>query len=142
MTEKPKRRWFQFSLRTLLLLVLFCGAGLGLLGRKLEQTRRHIRTRRRAVAELNKLGARLRYAREQRVWLARLLGDRLDPVVHVEVRGPAVTDRSLEHLKGLEQLEELGLDGIPATPEAARNLRETLPECPIKHSQHIEPPEL
>ncbi|GAF71284.1 unnamed protein product, partial [marine sediment metagenome] len=36
---KPKLRWFQFSLRMLLLFVLVAGAGFGLYGRKLLQDR-------------------------------------------------------------------------------------------------------
>ena len=38
-TPKPKRRWFQFSLRTLLVLMLVFGCGFGRLGMKVKQTR-------------------------------------------------------------------------------------------------------
>ena len=34
---RPKRRWYQFRLRTLLLFVLIAGVGLGLYGRKLQK---------------------------------------------------------------------------------------------------------
>jgi lipopolysaccharide export system protein LptC len=36
-TPKPRRRWLQFSLRTLLVLMLAFGCGLGWLGMKVKQ---------------------------------------------------------------------------------------------------------
>jgi len=60
MTGKPKRRWCQFSLRTLLVVVLLAGLGLGVVGRKLDQARKQVRTKQTAVAELKKSGATLR----------------------------------------------------------------------------------
>jgi len=40
MTEKRKRRWFQFSLRSVLIFVLLVSIGLSWLGVKLERARR------------------------------------------------------------------------------------------------------
>jgi hypothetical protein len=34
---KPKRRWLQFSLRTMLVLMLLFGCGLGWLGREVQR---------------------------------------------------------------------------------------------------------
>jgi len=49
----PKRRWRQFSLRTLFALVTLCGVGLGVVGRELVQTRRE-------QAALGRLGVLVR----------------------------------------------------------------------------------
>jgi hypothetical protein len=123
MTEKRKRRRWQFSLRTLLVLVLLGGLGLGLVGRKLDQARKQLRTKQAAVAGLNTLGATLRYAPEGAGWLPRLLGDRLGPVVEVQLKGPGVTDRSLEHLEGLTSLQVLWLDGTHVTDAGLEHLK-------------------
>jgi hypothetical protein len=45
-------------------------------------------------------------------------------------------------LGNLSQLEELGLQQTRATPEGALELRGTLPQCKIEHSEWIEPPQL
>ena len=49
--SKPKRRWFQFGLRTLLLAMLVAGVGFGWLGRELQLAR----NRRAAVVELDRM---------------------------------------------------------------------------------------
>jgi len=57
MDAKPKRRWFRFSLRTLLVLATIACAGFGWLGVKMQQARRQ----QQAVEKLEKLGARVVY---------------------------------------------------------------------------------
>jgi len=49
--SKPKRRWFQFGLRTLLLAMLVAGVGFGWLARELQIAR----NRRAAVIELDRM---------------------------------------------------------------------------------------
>ncbi len=74
---KRKRRWFQFRVRTLLIVVLVLGAFFGWLGSRLQSARKN----RLAMAELqrvdNSLGFTLHYhlAEEPPDWLDRLLGD-------------------------------------------------------------------
>lgn len=54
---KPKLRWYQFSLRTLLLFVLAAGIGLGWIGRRMLQARNHSA----AVVKLQKSGATITF---------------------------------------------------------------------------------
>ena len=51
-TSKPRRRWFQYSLRTLLVLMLLACIGMGWIAVKLQQVRRE----RAAVAAIEGLG--------------------------------------------------------------------------------------
>jgi hypothetical protein len=54
---KPERRWYQFSLRTLLVFVAVVGVGLGWLGGKV----RRIRNEQNAVAEIQSIGGKVYY---------------------------------------------------------------------------------
>ena len=58
---KRKRRWFQFSLRTLLLSTVILGAVAGWFGKRIEQRRRE----REAVSAVVKLGGRAVYDYEK-----------------------------------------------------------------------------
>ena len=51
-TPKPRRRWLQFSLRTMLVLVLIFGAGLGWFAREVQKAR----AQREAAKAIEKLG--------------------------------------------------------------------------------------
>ena len=99
MSASSKRRWFQFSLRTLILLMLVVGGGCGWLARWVEQGRRQ----EAAVAELAKLGAIITYEFQDEnsagnpiaaapygpEWLRKWLGDGFfNRVVAVEHWGP------------------------------------------------------
>ncbi|GAG00638.1 unnamed protein product, partial [marine sediment metagenome] len=55
---KPKLRWYQFSLRTLLLFVMVAGMGLGWLGSKVQP----IRDEQNAVADIRRMGGRLDFS--------------------------------------------------------------------------------
>src|SRR5262245_4289125 len=57
MTASPHRRWFRFSLRTLLVLVAMSSAGFGWLGYKVRQKQRE----RYAVKVIQKLGGDVAY---------------------------------------------------------------------------------
>jgi hypothetical protein len=54
---KRKRRWFQFSLRTLMIFTLFLAIGCGLMARRVEQKRNE----REAVDAIVKLGGHVHY---------------------------------------------------------------------------------
>src|SRR5437762_7027635 len=56
-TPKPRRPWFQFGLRTLLLMVTIASAGFGWLGVKVRQVHRQ----RAAVEAIRKLGGEVLY---------------------------------------------------------------------------------
>ena len=51
-TSKPRRRWLQFSLRTMLVLMLVLGVAFGWFAYKVEQAR----AQREAVEAIEKLG--------------------------------------------------------------------------------------
>jgi len=52
LTRKLRRRWFRYSLRTLLLLMLVFGCGLGWFAREIRRSR----AQREAVKAIRKLG--------------------------------------------------------------------------------------
>ena len=161
-TEPPKRRrWFQFRLRTLLIVVLVLSLPLSWLAMRMERARRQ----RRAVEAISSLRGQAscdwqnypRYGAEP-TWLRRILGDDFfDPVTWAVLNRDTITDADLEHLKGLpsleilslpdtrvsdagleyvsglSQLEYLDLRNTDVTPEGIRKLQEALPNCKIEY---------
>jgi hypothetical protein len=83
LTPKPKRRWYQFSQRTLLVLVLLVSIGLSWLGIKMNQARRQ----REVVKAILEAGGAVYYDYEYKqsgnpeppapAWLRKLFGDDL-----------------------------------------------------------------
>jgi len=120
--HKPKRRRFQFSLRTLIAFVLVVGTACGLLGRMV----REVWLEKIAVGELRKFGASVQYwqEEEQRAsrWLAGLLGADCPPVVAVQLTGARVTDAAAGHLAALTELQKLGLGHTSATDDGLKHL--------------------
>ena len=109
-TPKARRRWLQFSLRTLMVLVLIIGAGLGWVGMKL----RRARAQREDVGEIEKLGGTVLYDRpfRQSDWQRDLFG--ADVVSHpdkVYFLKDRLADGDLPglraHLQRLPQVKEL-----------------------------------
>jgi len=152
---KPKRlrRWYQFSLRTLLVFMLVCGAGLGWFAMKMQRAKRQ----QEAVEAILKVGGKVFYDYQldetgakatPPVWLRKSLGDdfffdvihvifvgthvtdaelenleRLTSLEWLVVRGRNVTDAGFEHLKGLTSLEELTFYGDHVTDAGLENLK-------------------
>jgi Leucine-rich repeat (LRR) protein len=120
---KPKRRWLQFSLRTLLVLMLVCGCALGWLRHEVQRAR----AQREAAKPLEELGGDVVYNRvggPVAYWLGQLLGEDLDfePTM-VSLDGTPVTDAGLTHLKGLPQLRTLILSHSKITDAGLKHLR-------------------
>ena len=119
-TPKPKRRWFQYSLRTLLVVVTLCAIFCSWLAVKLQQAKRE----REAAAAITELGGEVRWwSRPSRPeWLRKLLGgDLFMRVEEVQVSGD--TDQDWQNLKALSQLRVLYLDGTNITDKRLENLR-------------------
>ena len=144
MTEpKPKRRrrWYQFSLRTLMLFMVVCAVGSAWVGSKLEATRRE----QAVVAKLESVGGWVEYHdidgpswvtkhfhRVRAVYLNEtrvLTGDilHLDQMDDSDLRALdwlKVTDDTLVPLKDLMRLEYLGLSGSQITDVGLEYLNE------------------
>ena len=137
---KPKRRWYQFSLRTLMLFMVVCAVVSAWFGKKLDETRRE----QVMVAEIEKLGGRVGYMDTMVPrWVAApfrrasfvgfCYGNVTDDeVVHLErltnlkrlsLNGAQVTDAGLVHLEGLPNLEVLGLAYTQVTDAGLEHLK-------------------
>lgn len=112
---KPKRRWLQVSLRTVLMLVTLLCVALSLWVVPLER-------RRRAVEAIEALGGTVILNSETRNdssadaflqrWLPQLY---VDEVEYVLLDGPEITDAGLADLQGLTGLLGLSLDNTRVT---------------------------
>ena len=133
-TRTHRRHWFQYSLRSLLLLTLLPRLGMSWIAVKMQTARRQ----KEAVEAIRKLGGRVEYDYEvdqsgnpisyasppEPVWLRNMLGeDFFATVVDVSLDNSSVTDAALEHLKGLTQLQWLALDGTPVTDAGLKHLK-------------------
>jgi Leucine-rich repeat (LRR) protein len=126
-TPKPKRRWYQYSLRTLLLLVLVVSIGMSWLAVRRQRAKRH----REAVETIVKGGGSVAYDWQvaQNVpkpkppgpaWLRNLLGDDFfADVVFAIIQ----TDSEMEYVTTFARLEDLYLSGDRITDAALENLK-------------------
>jgi Leucine-rich repeat (LRR) protein len=110
---KPKSRWFQFSLRTLLLLMLVACIGLGWVAMKKRQGERE----KAAVVAIEKLGGNVQWLMKSKPkWLTDLLGvEFFWTAVKVSFNYEQVNDSGLEYLKELPQLRILAVSDTQIT---------------------------
>ena len=161
MAVAPKRRWYQFSLRTFLLATAVIGGGLGLALGLVAPAE----ARRRAALRVTSRGGRVVYEEEAeklepRTWVANQLSRWLpreywDQVAEVYMNGSEVTDDDLRtlqalpylrivdlqnteitdagvwHLRGLKRLEMLQLFGTQTTSNGTRRFQSEVPKCEI-----------
>ena len=151
-TPKARRRWLQFSLRTLMVLAVVVSVPLGWLGTSVRQAR----IRREAVSKIQELGGTVFYDYDRDIdprpnglkWAWDLLGDdffldvdsidlqdcpvtdvelvRLQPLTHLrylDLTNTHVTDAGLGHLKGLRQIERLEVRSTRITDAGLEHLR-------------------
>jgi hypothetical protein len=122
-TAKRKRRWLQFSLRTLLMLMLAFACGFGWLAYKIERAREQ----REAVKAIEGLGGSVDYGAESGGMVAslwKLLGEDLSAnVTGVTFTGAQVTDAGLANLRGLTQLKFLDLGSTRGTDAGLEHLQ-------------------
>lgn len=117
---RHRLRWYQCSLRTLLLVMLLACIGMSWVGATMQRAK----GQREAVQAITKVGGRIAYDYDRDdaslefrgclllppppapLWLRNLLGDDVfTHVVLVDLCGTPVTDAGLEHLEGLTHLE-------------------------------------
>ena len=155
--SKPRRRWFQYSLRTLLVLVTVLCVWLAV-------TANRARKQREAVAAIEAVGGVVYYEYQTKSgqkppgpkWLRELIGDEyfvsvvlvdfnetqvtdaglmhlkgLTKLELLYLNRTQITDAGLEHLKGLTNLEDLWLNGTQVTDEGVKKLQQALPNCGI-----------
>jgi hypothetical protein len=142
-SAKP-RRWFRFSLRAMLLIVVVIGVALG-------WTLHEVRRQGQAVMALEELGCRVTYADGPPTLLEKLRSlcgemyprnviamtgywppatdaamyyvEELPKLEMVKLDGSRVTDAGLAHLKELPDLRWLSLKGTPVTDAGLANLQ-------------------
>lgn len=133
MSPKPRRRWYQFSLLTLLIGLTLFSLPLGYVAWEREQCRRgeaaiemldtliieHPRSPMFAgVKEVN------RPSSKRPTWLISVLGDDRFREVHAaEVYGDFITDADLRHLMSLPNLTDVWIDAPNVTDDGISNLR-------------------
>jgi hypothetical protein len=141
-TPSPKRRWFQFSLRALLVFVLLVSIGMSWFAVKMQRARRQ----RKAVEEIRKAGGMVGYAHglddpfaEPSVskWARELLGDDFFFDVVIVSVGRDVGDREASHLKALNNLTHLDLSYTQGTGAGLEHLERltNLEWLDLRHTQ-------
>ena len=134
---KPKRRWYQFSLMTLLIVMVLCCFAFAWIGSRMRQARENrerVAAVEEAVAAIEKLDGWVNRKYEERrpqTWLEEQFDDpggADDPigvlkVTEVLLSGTLVTDASLEHLKGLTNLEALVIEHTNVTDAGLVHLK-------------------
>jgi hypothetical protein len=125
--RKRKRRWFQFSLRTLLIGVAIVAIPCAWLGKRIEQKRME----REEVAAIVKLRGSVLYDYQNVYggkprgpeWLRSVLGDDFfSEVDHVILTGTNAGDTELEHLTALTRFRTLWLGGTKVTNAGLEHL--------------------
>lgn len=120
-TPKSRRRWLQFSLRTLLFGLLLACCFLGWVASKIEQARKQ----NRAAEAITKLGGSANSWTEPPIssWRRKLLGEHLGrDVVKVDLNGSEITDADLVSLRDLYGLRFLSLTGTGLTNAGLEHL--------------------
>jgi hypothetical protein len=134
---KGKRRWYQFSLRTLLIFTALASCGLGWLGFKIQQARRQ----QTAIAAIEKLGGRIQYDYDVdsqgnnvanavlpgAAWLHALLGDDFFRTAYgVDLSDGSgmgwISDDELVHLRTFTELRWLTLVHTQVTDAGLESL--------------------
>lgn len=117
-SPKPKRRWLQFRLRTLVLFITTAAVVLGLV--HLHPAHRQSR----AAAALRACGGVVTAEAVGPRWFRALVGDEFFvSVVECDLTDPLISDADLVHLKGLTDLELVRLWDISITDVGMENLK-------------------
>ena len=132
MTPKPKRRWFQYSLRTLFVAIAVLGVWLAMVTSA-------ARRQQSIVARLSKLNANVAYEFQFDAkgdwdfdavppgpkWLREMVGqDYFSDVVYVDCGNGNLGDAGSQLLRGLKRLRKLHISNAPLTDAGLQPLRE------------------
>jgi hypothetical protein len=133
-TPNPKRRWLQFSLWTLMVLIVLVSVPLGWLAFEITQGK----ARREAVVAIRQFGGQVQYDTgdgdmldpfgsvipKKPEWLRKLLGDDFFATATlVDLSGNKDTDAGLVHLRGMTGLRVLTLNDSDVTDAGLAHLR-------------------
>ncbi|HET6879959.1 MAG TPA: hypothetical protein VFI31_07380 [Pirellulales bacterium] len=140
---KPKRRWMQVSLRTVLVLVTLLCVALSVWIVPLER-------KRRAVAAIEALDGSVTYQQATTVHLEGLTSleflylnntqvsdaglihlRRLSGLRAIDLQGTRITDAGLDHLQGITNPQWIWLDHSQVTNTGVARLRQAIPRCGI-----------
>jgi hypothetical protein len=117
----PRRHWFQFSLRSLLVLALLVGVGASLLVRY----ERSFRVQDEAAERLREIGATVQTGPGAPDWIRRLFGQgRFQSVVMVHLEHRKFLSQDLASLEDLPDLERLYLAGSSVDDQGLTHVRE------------------
>ena len=129
MKDKPKRRWYQYSLRSLFILTTLVAIACSWYAYEMQEAAK----RRAAIAEIVELGGVIEYYDAKSgcgnpprwySWLRTLHGDEhLDNPFGVSLIGLEVTDAELMDLKSLTNLKSLGLSKSQITDAGVVHLK-------------------
>ena len=142
-------RWrFQFSILSLLLLVVVVAVPCSWLATEMKAARKQ----REVVGTIVRTGGAVAYDWQKDVasvpqrsprppgpaWLRKLLGDDfLADVVAVTLTTAEVTDEVLDHLRALNKLRDIELEGTQVTDAGIRSLQRALPGCSVHGSDVV-----
>jgi len=137
---KPTLRWYQFTLRKLLVFVALLSVPLSWLGVKLRQAEKQ----RQAVVAIEKLGGKVLYEFDYPpprgfdwqppgpTWLEKLNVDFFSDVASVRWQRSDIGDDEIACLKDLPKLKEVGLMNTQVTDAGLEHLK-GLPELQTLH---------
>ena len=138
-SPNPERRWYQFSLRTLLVFTLLCAIPCSWVAVRMNRGRRQ----REVVAEILQRHptasvtylfedtSKGPFINQEKPWLAKLFGDDFYPVAGVDLSSQ-ISEATLMQLGKLTNLKWLNLSGTKITEKGVEDLQRALPNCTIR----------
>ena len=139
-TAKPKRRWYQFSLRLALLVMTLVAVTAVLIRRGPENQRIAVRIALSSGGHVDyaSVGNREFWSvRQLRAWLPR---DYFDSVVEIDLSESLVQETDLSHFARLTELKKIYLNPNEISIEAANELRMAMPNCTVFYRVAQYPP--
>ncbi len=125
-SSKTRRRWFQFSLRTLLIVGTLV-AGLLVAWRVYVEP---YRRQRETMAYIKEVGGEYKTEPGGPSWLRGLFGDDdFQNIIEISLSGKGVSDANLAHFKGLTNLQSLNLANTQVSDAGIQELQKALPNC-------------